>query len=296
MPKINYNDLYAFYQVAQHQSFSQAANKLGISAPALSKTIRQLEDRLGVQLLHRTTRSVSLTQAGQQFYQHAERSFNRLNQGLAQLEHYRQSPRGVVRINCANHPIEWLLLPKLAPLQRLYPDITLDFISENRFIDIVKEGFDAGIRLGDDVAEDMIAVKISDPLQMTVVASPSYLAQHGIPQHPSELAQHSCIGYRLSNGTVYPWTFQHHGETQQLTPKTQWIFSDDYPARTAAKMGLGLAYLPESMVEQDIARGELIALFPNQPPTLPAFYLYYPNRHISPALRVVVDCLRLTNG
>lgn len=297
MDKINYNDLYAFYQVAQHQSFSQAANKLGISAPALSKTIRQLEARLGVQLLHRTTRSVSLTQAGQQFYQQAERSFNRLNQGLAQLEHYRQSPRGVVRINCAMLPIEWLLLPKLAPLQRLYPDIIIEAISDSRFIDIVKDGFDAGIRLGDDVAEDMIAVKISGPLKMAVVASPGYLAQHGIPQHPSELAQHSCIGYRmLSSGTLYPWTFQHNGETHQLTPQAKWIFSDDYPARTAAKMGLGLAYLPESMVEQDIARGELIALFPNQPPTLPAFYLYYPSRHISPALRVVVDCLRLTNG
>lgn len=178
-----------------------------------------------------------------------------------------------------------------------YPEVKLELTSDMKFTDIVAGRFDAGIRLGDDVAEDMIAVKISELLKMAVVASPGYLAQHGIPQHPSELAQHSCIGYRmLSSGTLYPWTFQHNGETHQLTPQAKWIFSDDYPARTAAKMGLGLAYLPESMVEQDIARGELIALFPNQPPTLPAFYLYYPSRHISPALRVVVDYLRLTNG
>ncbi|MDH3000983.1 LysR family transcriptional regulator [Chelonobacter oris] len=289
----NYNDLYSFLLVAREKNFSKAAAKLGISSPALSKAIRLLEQRLGLLLFHRTTRSVSLTQAGEQLFRTAEQSFNKLDNELNLLEHYRHSPSGLVRINCALQPINTILIPKLAHFAKQYPDIRLEMISENRFVDIVADGFDAGIRLGADVAEDMIAVKISDVLKMAVVATPSYFEQHGFPRTIEALAKHNCIAYRLSDGGVFTWEFNQNGKTIKIKPQGQWIFNDDYTTLTAAKKGLGIAYLPESLVAFELGNGQLIRIFIEQSQTLPALYLYYPHRNASLALRAVIDALRI---
>ncbi|MDH2997563.1 LysR family transcriptional regulator [Pasteurellaceae bacterium LFhippo2] len=289
----NYNDLYAFLLVAQEKSFTKAAQKLGVSSPALSKTIRLLEQRLGIQLFTRTTRTVSLTQAGEQLFRTAEQSFHKLDNELAILEHYRNAPTGLVRINAGLQIVETLFIPKLAYFQQQYPEVQLELSSENRFVDIIAEGFDAGVRLGDDVSEGMIAVKISEPMKMAVVASPDYFERYGIPKSLQELEQHQCICYRLSSGGIYQWEFEHNGEKITINPKGQWIFNDDNPTRTATKKGLGIAYLPEDLVSNELASGELIQIFGEQCLALPSLYLYYPHRNVSPALRAVIDSLRV---
>ncbi|MGR6981619.1 LysR family transcriptional regulator [Testudinibacter sp. P27/CKL/0425] len=293
MKRENYNDLYAFLQVAEAKSFAKAAAKLAVSPPALSKTIRLLEQRLGVQLFHRTTRSVSLTQAGLQLFYTAQASFARLDNELSLIEHYRSTPSGLVRINCGLHVIDTLLLPKLAHFSTQYPEIQLEFISENRFIDIVAEGFDAGIRFDDNVAQDMIAKQISEPMPMAVVASPDYFQKNGFPKTPKDLENHQCIAYRLNGGGLFSWKLGDGNETIEITPRGQWILNDDHPTKIAAKMGLGIAYLPKELVKDELNSGELIQIFKQQSPSLPALYLYYPSRNISPALRVVVDTLKI---
>ncbi|WP_233437164.1 LysR substrate-binding domain-containing protein [Muribacter muris] len=185
-----------------------------------------------------------------------------------------------------------MLLPKLVGFKQQYPSICVEMASESRFIDIIADGFDAGVRLGNDVAEEMTAVKISEEMKMAVVASPDYLAQHGMPKVLQDLEQHLCLGYRLSNGDVYQWSFDMQGETVSIKPQGQWIFNDDYPAKAAVKMGLGIAYLPEALVAKELASGELIRLFGDYGQSLAALYLYYPHRNVSPALRAVIDCLK----
>lgn len=289
----NYNDLYAFLTVAEQRSFSRAAEKLGVSSPALSKTIRLLEVRLGLQLFVRTTRQVSLTQAGQQLFHTAQQSFNKLDHELDLLAHYRNAPSGLVRINAALQVIENLFVPKLAHFEQQYPDIQLELIAENRFVDIIAEGFDAGVRLGSDVAEGMIAVKISEPLKMVLVGSPDYFDEYGFPKTLDDLMQHKGIGYRFRSGNLYAWEFEEQGKQRTITPNCQWIFNDDYPTKIATLQGLGLAYVPEHLVEKELASGQLISIFNEQIPPLSPFYLYYPHRNVSPALRVVIDTLKV---
>lgn len=289
----NYNDLYAFLLVAEKKSFRHAAEKLGISSSALSKSIRLLEQRLGVQLFTRTTRTVALTRAGEQLFQTAKNSFSQLNNGLEMLADYRHTPSGLVRINAGLFVIDRILLPKLAHFKQQYPNVVLELTSENRFIDIVAEGFDAGIRLGDDVADGMIAVKISEPLKMSAVASPAYLEQHGIPKKVQDLSQHQCIGYRLSSGGYFQWTFDINGETVKITPHGQWVLNDDYTTKTAVKLGLGVGYLPDELILEELASGQLIRLFGEYVQSLPALYLYYPHRNVSPALCAVVNRLKI---
>ncbi len=292
MTRENYNDLHTFLIAATERNFSRAAAKLGVSPPALSKTIRLLEERLGVQLFQRTTRTVSLTQAGEQLFRTAEQSFSKLNNELQLLEHYRNTPSGLVKITAGLAVTRTLLIPKLAHFQDKYPHIRLEIISENRFVDIVAEGFDAGVRLGSDVGGNMIAVKISDEMKMAAVASPAYLDKYGIPQKLPDLATHNCIGYRLGSGGEYQWEFETNGETVKIQPQGQWIFNDDYSAKNAALHGLGIAYLPKDLVQNELASGTLIKLFGELGQKLPALYLYYPHRNVSPALRVVIDALK----
>ena len=289
----NYNDLHSFLTVAQEKSFSRAAIKLRVSPPALSKTIRLLEERLGLQLFVRTTRQVSLTHAGEQLFRTAEQSFGKLNHELELLAHYRNAPSGLVRINAGLQVVEQILIPKLAHFRRQYPEIQLELISENHFVDIIKEGFEAGVRLGSDVGEGMIAVKISEPVKMALVASPDYFAEHGFPKKPADLAYHQGLGYRLSNGNLYTWEFEQNGKNIKFTPNCQWIFNDDYPTKTAALHGLGVAYLPENQLEKELESGSLISVLNEYCKPLPALYLYYPHRNVSPALKVVIDTLRI---
>lgn len=289
----NYNSLHAFWVVAQEKNFAKSAQKLGVSPQALSKTIKVLEQQLGLQLFNRTTRTVSLTQAGLVLFGELSAGFAHIQDGIGKLDHLKNTPSGKVRINASLHVIDKLLLPKIRQIYEQYPQIEFELVNDNRFIDIIEEGFDAGVRLGDDVGEEMIAVKISDELEMALVASPDYLGKYGIVKNLDELTAHRCIGYGLKNGKVYIWQFNHNGTPYQHTPNAHIKVSDSYAEVSAAKAGLGLAYVPLDLVAHDIKSGELMRMLINQSQTLPALYLYYPHRNISPALRAVVEVLRV---
>lgn len=288
----NYNDLYAFLCVAREQNFTKAATKLGISQSALSRTIKQLETRLGVQLFARTTRSLSLTQAGSQLFQTAEQTFSKLDHELAMIGHYRQTPSGRVRITASQYAIDKVLLPKLAKFQTLYPEIQLELISDTAFSDIIAEQFDAGVRFGNSVAEGMIAVRISNDEEMAVIGSPNYFQTHGFPQSPADLANHLCLNYRYATGAIYHWDFVENGKPIQLKVQGKWTFSNDYSIRDAAKLGLGLGYVCKDLVQKELEKGELIQVLNEFSHTFVGFHLYYPHRNASPALQCVIDALR----
>lgn len=288
----NYNELYIFMLVAKEGSFTRAAAKMDMAQSGISRTVRDLEARLGVQLLTRTTRKLALTHAGEQLYRSAMSSFQTLDNGLAALAHYRDIPSGTVRINASQHAIDKVLLPKLATFRQTYPEIRLELISENRFVDIISEQFDAGVRPGDVVGEEMIAVRITPDMEMAAVATPAHFHQYGFPQSPQDLAAHPCIAYQLADGSLYDWTFWQDGKPIKHKPQGQWALSDSYMEAAAARLGAGIAYVPEELVSDDIASGRLIRVLRPYSERLSGFFLYYPHRNISPALRRVVDTLR----
>ena len=289
----NYNDLHVFMLVAREGSFTRAAARLGLAQSGISRTIRDLEARLGVQLLVRTTRSLSLTQAGEQLYRTALSSFQSLDAGLATLAHFRDTPSGTVRINASQHAIDKVLLPKLAIFRQHYPDIRLELISESRFVNIIDERSDAGGRVGGEVDEGMVAVRITPDMEMVMVATPDHFLQYGFPQTPAELAVHPCIAYQFADGSLYQWELWQEGKLVKHRPQGQWVFSDSYMEAAAARMGLGLAYVPEELVTDELARGTLIRVLQRFSHRLEGLYLYYPHRNVSPALRALIDTLRL---
>jgi len=289
----NYNDLYAFTLVAREGSFTKAAAKLGMAQSGVSRTVRDLEARLGVRLLTRTTRKLSLTQAGEQFYRNAQASFESLDKGLTMLAHFRDTPSGTVRINASQHAIDKVLLPKLAVFRQLYPDIRLELISESRFVNIIAEQFDAGVRLGGDVGEGMIAVRITPDQEMVAVATPEHFRCHGFPQAPKDLMVHPCIAYQFADGSLYQWEFWQDGKSVKHKPQGQWVFSDSYMEAAAAKAGLGLAYVPEELVAEEIEQGSLIRVLKPYSHRFAGLHLYYPHRNVSAALRMVVETLRM---
>ena len=289
----NYNDLYIFMLVAREGSFTKAAAKLNVAQSGISRTIRDLETRLGMSLLIRTTRKLSLTQAGEQLYHAAQSSFQALDKGLNQLAHYRATPSGTVRINASQYAIDKVLLPKLAAFKELYPDIRLELISENRFVDIIAEQFDAGVRLGDDVGEGMVAVRIAPDLEMAAVATPEHFRYYGFPHTPQDLAQHPCIAYQFGDGSLYHWEFWQEGKLFKHKPQGQWVFSDGYLEAAAVKAGLGLAYLPIDLVAAELENGSLIRVLKPYSHRFIGLHLYYPHRTISPALRLVIDALKV---
>ena len=289
----NYNDLYAFMLVAREGSFTKAAAKLGVAQSGVSRTVHHLEVRLGVQLLIRTTRKLTLTQAGSRLFQDIQDSFDKLDQGVQMLVNLREMPSGMVRINASQYAIDTILLPKLAPFRQLYPDIRLELISESRFVDIVTEGFDAGVRLGSEVGEEMVAVPISAEMEMAVVATPEHFRRYGFPSTPSDLAAHPCIAYQLGNRSLAPWDLWHQGEPYLHHPQGQWVVADSYMEVAAALRGLGAAYVPLDLVQGALDRGELIRVLKEHSHRYPGSYLYYPHRNVSRALRLVADTLRL---
>jgi DNA-binding transcriptional LysR family regulator len=288
----NYNDLYTFMLVAREGSFTKAASKLGMAQSGISRTVRDLESRLGVQLLTRTTRKLSLTQAGEQLYRNTLSSFQTLDNGLASLAHYRDTPSGSVRINASQHVIDKVLLPKLASFKLHYPDIRLELISESRFVDIIAEQFDAGIRLGDDVGDGMIAVRLTQDMEMVAVATPDHFRHYGFPQTPQDLMGHPCIAYQYADGNLYQWELWENGKQIKHKPAGQWVFSDSYMEVAATRLGLGLAYVPEELVAEDLESGRLLRVLKRYSHRLSGFFLYYPHRNVSPALRLVIDTLK----
>lgn len=290
----NFNDLAAFALVAKERSFTAAAAKLGVSQSALSQTIRRLEERLGLRLLTRTTRSVSPTQAGEKLLATVAPRFEEIEQGLATLSEMRDRPSGTVRITAGEHPAYALLQPALGRLLPDYPDITVEIIIDYGLTDIVAQGYDAGVRLGEQVAQGMIAVRIGPDFRMAVVGSPAYLARRPAPLTPQDLMHHNCINVRLPTyGGLFPWEFEKDGRELRVRVEGQLVFNNLSLRISSALAGLGLAYMPEDQAAPYITEGRLVRVLEDWCQPITGYHLYYPSRrHPSPAFTLLVDTLR----
>lgn len=294
MPRENLNDLQAFVAVARERSFTRAAAQLGVSQPALSHTVRALETRLGVRLLTRTTRSVSTTEAGARLLETVASRMDEIEAELAAIGELRDKPSGTVRITATDYAIHTLLWPKLSPLLKAYPDIKIEFVTDYGLSDIVAERFDIGVRLGDQVANGMIAVRIAPDLRMTITGAPSYLARRDAPRTPQDLTHHDCINLRLpTHGGLYAWELKKGRRAVQVRVEGQVTFNGAYEMLDAVLAGHGLAYLPEDVVAPYVAKGKLRWVLEDWFPTFPGFHIYYPSRRQpSRALALVIDALR----
>ncbi|AZZ11880.1 TPA: LysR family transcriptional regulator [Pseudomonas aeruginosa] len=296
MIKRNLNDLLSFVAVAREGTFTRAAAQLGVTQSALSQSISGLEARLQIRLLTRTTRSVSPTAAGERLLNAIGNRFDEIEAELDELSALRDKPSGTVRITCGDHIQRTLLLPRLTPLLLEYPDIKVEFDINYGFRDIVADRFDAGVRLGDTIDKDMIAVPIGPPVRMAVVAAPAYFAAHPKPRNPRGLVDHNCINMRMqSGGGLYAWDFQRKDRHVNVRVDGQLIFNTSPNIVDAALAGLGIAWLPEEEFAPHIEEGRLLRVLENWCPPFPGYYLYYPNRRQpSPAFSLVVDALRYT--
>ncbi|AOF93262.1 LysR family transcriptional regulator [Sinorhizobium sp. RAC02] len=290
----NFNDLAAFAIVAREKSFTRAAAKLRVSPSALSQTIRNLEERLGLRLLARTTRSVAPTEAGERLLRTIAPRFEEIEAELAALSELRDKPAGRVRITAGEHAAISVLQPALKRFLPLYPDINVEIIVDYALTDIVAEGYDAGVRMGEQVAKDMIAVPIGPHLRMAVVASPRYFEQRPLPRRPEDLAAHNCINSRLPTyGGLFAWGLEKDGREVKVRGEGQLVFNSLSMRLTSALDGLGIAYLPEDQVLKHIAEGRLVRVLEDWCPAFPGYHLYYPSRRQqSPALALLVDVLR----
>jgi len=294
MARENLNDLVAFVAVARERSFTRAASQLGVSQPALSHTIRALEERMGIRLLTRTTRSVVPTEAGERLLETVGGHLDGIEAGLAALGELRDKPAGHFRITSTDHAAETILWPAMEQIARAYPDITLEVVIDYGLSDIVAERFDAGVRIGEAIAKDMIAVRIGPELEMAVVGTPDYLAAHGIPRTPQELVGHNCINLRLvSAGGLYPWEFEKDGRELHVRVEGQFTFNTSSLIRKAARAGLGLASIPIDQIQDDLATGVLVRVLADWCPPFSGYHLYYPSRRQnSLAFRLLVNALR----
>jgi DNA-binding transcriptional LysR family regulator len=294
MPKDSYNDLLAFIAVAREQSFTRAAAQLGVSQSALSHLIRALETKMGVRLLTRTTRSVSPTEAGERLMRNIAPRFEEIEAELMAVGELRDKPAGTIRITATENAAQTALWPRLAKLLPKYPEIKVEVSEESRFIDIVTERYDMGVRLGDDVARDMTAVRISADMRFAIVGSPAYLAQRPPPLKPQDLADHQCINLRLmSHGDLYAWELQKGKHKINVRVEGQLVFNGTRQIVQAALAGFGLGYVPLEMVQPHIAKGRLKPVLDDWCPALPGYHLYYPSRRqLSRALAVLIDALR----
>jgi DNA-binding transcriptional LysR family regulator len=291
-----YSELTAFIAVAEERSFRRAGERLSLSASTLSHAVRALEQRLDVRLLNRSTRAVSLTDAGSALLGTIGPAFQSIDAAVASLNAGSAAPRGSVRINIPHLAAHIVLGGRFAAFAQAYPDVVLDVGVNDAFVDIVASGFDAGIRLGDSVDKDMIATRVSADLRIAVVGSPDYFARHPAPiDSPADLRAHLCIGYRAT-GTrqLYPWEFENDGAAAAITPAGPLIVDAHDLLVDAALSGAGLAYAIESQVEAQLADGRLMRVLAPWCPSFPGFYLYYPSRRQMPsALRALIDFLRL---
>ncbi|MBY5645903.1 LysR family transcriptional regulator [Rhizobium leguminosarum] len=294
MPKGSINDIQVFLAVAREQSFTKAAAKLGVSPSAVSHAVRLLEERLGVRLVARTTRNVSLTEAGERLLHSVEPHFEGIDAALAALTELRDKPAGTVRVNSSEHAATSFLWPAIELLLPEYPDVTFDVTVDNSIADIVAERFDAGIRLGERLDNDMVAVRISPDMRMVVAGSPEYFRKHGFPKEPQELATHSCINIRLpTHGGNLVWEFEKDGKEYKIRPDGALAFNHAGMARTAALAGTGLAYLLEDFAKNEIQKGRLVSVLDDWSPAFSGYHLYYPSRRqMSPALGLLVEALR----
>ncbi|MFV8984288.1 LysR family transcriptional regulator [Serratia fonticola] len=294
MLKENFNELQVFLVVARERSFTKAAGKLGVSQSALSHAIKALEERLNLRLLTRTTRSVAPTEAGERIIACLEPRIADLEQELEALVQLNGSASGNIRLSAGEHAVRSLLWPKLKPFLRQYPEINVELVVDNGFIDIVDGRFDAGIRLGESVDKDMVAVKIGPEMRMVVVGAPAYFATNSIPQTPHELQDHKCINMRLPTaGGLYHWEFEKAGKPLRVRVEGQLTLNLLSERIDAALSGFGLTCVPEDMVQGLVKSGELIQVLQEWCPSFPGYYLYYPSRkQHPPAFALLIDALR----
>ncbi len=294
MARTDLDDITSFLAVARERSFTRAAARLGISQSALSQTVRGLETRLGVRLLTRTTRSVAPTEAGERLVRIAAPRLNDIEAELAALTELRDRPSGTIRITAHDHAMRTVLWPALPGLLASYPDIKVEIAIDPGLTDIVAERFDAGIRSGELVAEDMVAIRIGPDMRSAVVGAPSYFAGHGKPKTPQELTRHRCINLRLpTHGGLYAWEFEKGSRALRVRVEGQLTFNQSAPMLDAALAGLGLAYLPEDSVRAHLAAGRLIRVLADWCPPYPGYHLYYPSRRQPTlAFTLLVEALR----
>jgi len=294
MPRENLNDLLAFLAVAKERSFTRAAAQLGVSQSALSHTVRGLEERLGLRLLTRTTRSVAPTEAGERLLRTAGPRLDEIETEMAALSELRDKPSGTIRITAHDHAVRAVLWPGLEKLLPDYPDIKVEIVIDYGLTDIVAERFDAGVRTGEMVAKDMIAVRIGPDMRSAVVGAPSYFASRARPKTPQDLTAHACINLRLpTHGGLYAWEFEKGGREIRVRVEGQLVFNGTAPMLDAALAGFGLAYVPEDAVQTHIADGRLIRVLADWCPPYPGYHLYYPSRRQpTPAFALLVNALR----
>ncbi|WGD48996.1 LysR family transcriptional regulator [Bradyrhizobium sp. CB1650] len=290
----NVSDLAAFLAVARAGSFTRAAVQLGISQPTLSHLIGELEKRLGLRLLSRTTRSVSTTEAGERLLRTIAPHFDGIEAGLVALTELREKPSGTIRITTGDHQAETILMSAVDKILPDYPDLNIEISVNLGLVDIVAERFDAGVRLGETIAQDMIAVRIGPDMRMAVVGSPAYFAKRRVPRTPHDLAAHNCINLRFAtHGGLYVWEFEKGGRPLNVRVEGQLIVNNIVLARRGALGGAGLAYVPLDYVEPYIASGELVRVLANWCEPFPGYHLYYPSqRQPTPAFALLVETLR----
>jgi len=294
MRRGNLDDLLAFLAVGRERSFTKAAARLGVSQSALSHTIRELEARLGVRLLTRTTRSVSPTDAGERLLRTLVPRFEEIEAELAALSELRDKPAGTIRITATDHAANTILWPKLVTFLRGYPDISVEIMVDNGLTDIVAQRYDAGVRAGEQVANDMIAVRIGPDMRMAVVGAPSCFKTRPEPKKPQDLIAHNCINLRLAtHGGLYAWEFEKGGHELKVRVEGQLVFNGTAQMLNAALAGFGLAYVPEDLAQPHLVKGRLTQVLADWCPSFAGYHLYYPSRRqSSAAFALLVDALR----
>ena len=294
MARENLNDLAAFVAVARERSFTRAAAQLGVSQSALSHSMKTLETRLGLRLLTRTTRSVAPTEVGERLLRTVRSRLEDIDEEIATLTGMRDKPAGTVRITSGEHSAETILLPAMERLLPAYPDIKVEIVADNGLTNIVSDGFDAGVRHGEMVEKDMIAVRIGPDMRMAVVGSGEYFESRGRPRKPQDLMHHRCINLRLpTRGNIYAWEFEKAGRELNVRVEGQMVFNNTGLILKAALGGLGLAYLPEDRVRPYVEEGRLKRVLAGWCAPFAGYHLYYPSRHQhAPAFALVVDALR----
>jgi DNA-binding transcriptional LysR family regulator len=293
--RIDLNSLSAFIVVARERSFTRAAAQLGVTQSALSHSMRALEERVGVRLLARTTRGAAPTEAGERLLSRLAPHYEGIESELAAISELREKPSGTIRITTHDHAASTILWPKLSKLLPEYPDIRLEINIGYGLIDIVAERFDAGVRIGDQIAKDMIAVRISPDFRMAVAASPAYFANRPQPKKPEDLTSHNCGNLRMAtHGGLYAWEFAQEGKALNVQVSGQIIFNTSAQLLTAALEGYALTYAPEDVIQPHVEAGRLVRVLEEWSPTFPGYHLYYPSRRQSlPAFALVVEALKL---
>lgn len=293
MARDNIVDILLFFEVARHRSFTRAAVELGMSQSSLSHVIRDLEARLGVRLLNRTTRSVSPTEAGERLLKNVAPRLEEVNAEISAVCDLNGKPAGTVRITAIDHVIDTLLWPRLAPVLPAYPDLNIEIHSDYKLIDIAADRYDVGVRYGDQVEEDMIAVRLTPDIPTMIVGSPGYFAWHPRPGNLQALLKHNCITLRLASGGVYAWELEHKGNKVEARVRGQAQFTSALPMVQAALSGNGLAFVTQDMVADHVREGRLVSVMADWCGKFPGLHAYYPSRrHESKALRIVIDAIR----